>query len=369
MIHQYSACTQCPRNCKADRTAHQACFCGEPDDIRAATACLHFGEEPPITVHNGSGTIFITGCNLRCAFCQNYQISQYGMGSPLTPSTFADLCLRLQSIGAENINIVTGSHHIPAIAEGLRLAKDQGLTIPVCWNSSAYETIESLELLRGLVDIWLPDLKTLNPMISQSVFKAPDYPQVAKKAIRWMIQNTPARFIDVAAPQSSASGTSAATVGTETKEKMLSGVIIRHLVLPGRLNDTKLVLDWLKQHADRDDDHCACISLMSQYCPVTIDTDKLQEAGITVSQEKLAAREQSLTCFNNRLLNQAEFGDIQELIASYDFQYLFYQELEEDTEWLPDFTRQQPFSYALAKPVWHWKYGDIFEPNTVKDSN
>ncbi len=338
----YTSCTQCPRNCKADRTAGAPSFCGEPAAIRAAVACLHFGEEPPITVHNGSGTIFITGCNLRCAFCQNYQISQYGMGAALTPTAFADLCLRLQTIGAENINIVTGSHHIPAIAEGLRLAKDRGLTIPVCWNSSAYETIESLELLRGLVDIWLPDLKTLNPMISQSVFKAPDYPQVAKKAIRWMIQNTPERFVDV-----------------NGKEKMLSGVIIRHLVLPGRLNDTKLVLDWLKQHADRSDDHCACISLMSQYTPVTVDTAKLQEAGIAVSPEKLASREQSLTSFNNRLLNQSEFADIQDLIAGYDFQYLFYQELEEDTEWLPDFTRQQPFSYELAKPVWHWKFGDL----------
>ncbi len=347
----YEHCTQCPRNCGANRTAGESSFCNEPADIRAAVACLHFGEEPPITVTGGSGTIFITGCNLRCAFCQNYQISQYGMGAALTPSAFADLCLQLQTVGAENINIVTGSHHIPAIAQGLRLAKDKGLTIPVCWNSSAYETIESLELLKGLVDIWLPDLKTLNPMISQSVFKAPDYPQVAKKAIRWMIQNTPARFVDVPVKD--------ATQSSEPREKMLSGVIIRHLVLPGRLNDTKLVLDWLKQHADRADDHCACISLMSQYTPVTVDAAKLQEAGITVSQEKLAAREQSLASFNNRLLNKTEFNDIQNLIAGYDFQYLFYQELEEDTEWLPDFTRQQPFSYALAKPVWHWKYGNL----------
>ncbi|MCR4713793.1 MAG: radical SAM protein [Treponemataceae bacterium] len=340
----YEKCVLCPRNCGVDRTsgigvaseadvsAHKYGFCGESAEIRAASACLHFGEEPPITVNGGSGTIFITGCNLRCAFCQNYQISQCGMGASLSAADFADICLKLQAAGAENINIVTGSHDIPAIAEALSLAKSHGLTLPICWNCSAYETVEALEMLKGLVDIWLPDLKTLNPLIADAVFKARDYPAVAKKAIRWMVQNTSAEFRP--APNG--------------KEKMMSGVIIRHLVLPGRLDDTRLTLDWLKKTADRDDDHCACVSLMSQYTPV------VPEEG-AFSQSQLTVREAALGAFSNRLISKDEFAQIRAIIDEYDFQYLFYQELEEDTEWLPDFNRTQPFSNKLAKPVWHWK--------------
>lgn len=332
----YSACNLCPRKCGSNRYQNKYGFCKEPSIIRAGTACLHFGEEPPITVNNGSGTIFITGCNLRCAFCQNYQISQKGMGAALSTNEFAEVCLRLQNLGAENINIVTGSHAIPAITEGLKEAKSKGLSIPVCWNTSSYETIEMLELLKEVVDIWLPDLKTLNPLISEAVFKAPDYPSVAKKAIRWMIENTEARFIE--APNE--------------KEKMLSGVIIRHLVLPGRLNDTKQVLDWLKKVGDRDDAHKACISLMSQYTPVSV-TESL------FTETELNERTNALSAFENRLISKKEFAKITDLISEYDFSYLFYQELVEDTEWLPDFTCKQPFSYKLAKPVWHWKEGFI----------
>ena len=258
------------------------------------------------------------------------------MGTALAAPDFADVCLKLQGAGAENINIVTGSHAIPAIAEALRLAKERGLTVPICWNCSAYETVEALELLKGLVDIWLPDLKTLNPLIADAVFKARDYPAVAKKAIRWMIQNTQAVF----AP------------APNDKEKMMSGVIIRHLVLPGRLDDTRLTLDWLKKTADRDDNHAACISLMSQYTPVVP-----QEGSF--SKEQLSARDSALDAFSNRLLSKDEFAQIRAIIDEYDFQYLFYQELEEDTEWLPDFNRTQPFSNKLAKPVWHWKNVDF----------
>lgn len=350
----YESCTLCPRNCGVNRNAGIAGFCRETADLRAAVACLHFGEEPPITVWAGSGTIFLTGCNLRCAFCQNYQISQCGYGSPISVSEFADMCLKLQKLGAENINIVTGSHAVPAIAAGLSAARQGGLTLPVCWNSSAYESVETLEMLKGLVDIWLPDLKTLNPMISDAVFKAADYPAVAKKAIRWMVQNTPARFTEVtgtdaqieAAKQAGREPGEEAADGSFVKEKMLSGVIIRHLVLPGRMDDTRLVLDWLKKTADRDDDHAACISLMSQYTPVSIPD------GIFTPADK-AAREAALHSFSNRLLTKDEFHQIRDLIAEYDFKYLFYQELEQDTEWLPDFTRPQPFSYKLATPVWH----------------
>lgn len=323
----YRNCRQCPRNCGADRTGGKKGLCGESAALRAAAACLHFGEEPLLTVFGGSGTIFFTGCTLRCSFCQNYQISQQGMGREISTDEFAGICLKLQEAGAENINLVTGSHHIPAIAQGLAAAKEAGLSIPVAWNSSAYESPESLMLLKGLVDIWLPDLKTLNPMMSKSLFGAEDYPAAAKKAIRTMLSLSPLSITEVSR-------------GGETKEKMLSGVIIRHLFLPGRMDDTVLVLDYLKAHADGR----ACISLMSQYTPVPF------EGGAA----ELEARRTSLSAFQNRLVSTDEDTRLRELIDSYCFEYLFYQDLSDDTSWLPDFRRKQPFSSALAKPVWHW---------------
>ena len=325
----YQQCTQCPRNCSVNREQQKG-FCLESQELKIASATLHFGEEPLITVNGGSGTIFVTGCNLRCAFCQNYQISQQGMGKTVSIEEFVQICLELQAKGAENINIVTGSHHIPFLAQGLKQAKDNGLSIPICWNSSAYESVDALSLLEGIVDIWLPDLKTLNPLISEAVFKAKNYPSVAKRAIKWMMSHTETAIEEI-----------------NGKEKMLSGVIIRHLVLPGRLQDTKLVLDWLKDSTEMalKDSSDAFLSIMSQYTPVKF------------KEEFNLDRHKALESFQNRLLSKQEFSSIQDMIQSYDFSFLFYQELEEDTEWLPDFSEKQPFSYALAKPVWHWKNG------------
>lgn len=317
----YTNCTQCPRKCSVDRTKTPG-FCRETENLRIATACLHFGEEPLVTVFSGSGTIFFTGCTLRCSFCQNYQISQQGMGRNVTAEEFCQMCLKLQEKGAENINLITGSHHIPVIAKYIKHAKEAGVTIPFAWNSSAYESTESLELLKGLVDIWLPDLKTLNPIMSKELFAAEDYPSVAKRAIRWMISNSPMRIQEVQR-------------NGETREKMLSGVIIRHLFLPGRMEDTKMTLDWLKKFADTK----SCISLMSQYTPVPFSKE--------------------ISAFPNRLVNGQEDRMLRDMIAEYDFDYLFYQDLSDDTSWLPDFNRTQPFSNALATPVWHWKEGFV----------
>jgi len=328
----YNSCTQCPRNCKTPRSQGKNGFCASNAEVKAATACLHFGEEPLITVFGGSGTIFFTGCTLRCSFCQNYQISQQGMGAAVSEKDFVKMCLALQAKGAENINLVTGSHHIPLIAQYLKSAKNEGLTIPVAWNSSAYESVESLELLKDVVDMYMPDLKTLNPIMSKELFMAEDYPTVAKKAIRWMINNAPLNIVNV-------------SKDGEQREKMTSGVIIRHLFLPGRMSDTQLTLEWLKKHADGK----ACISLMSQYTPVPF----------IGSQEELTKRNDSLKAFQNRLVNDDEDDTLRQMIDDYEFEYLFYQDLCPDTEWLPDFNRTQPFSYKLATPVWHWKEGFI----------
>jgi putative pyruvate formate lyase activating enzyme len=328
-----------------DRFSGKTGFCRETSALRLAVATRHFGEEPPLTCRGGSGTIFVTGCNLRCAFCQNYQISQHGYGETVSVEKGAELCLKLEAEGAENINIVTGSHAIPAIAAVLEEARRQGLAIPVCWNTSSYETTEALEMLDGLVDIWLPDLKTLNPMMSEAVFKAADYPKVAKKAIRWMIEHSQKKFLKLDKPYKIPGSGDAPPV----TEKMLSGVIVRHLILPGRISDTKLVLDWLKQHADNitapdGTDKSACISLMCQYTPVKVQGDNADEKTF---------RQSALTSFQNRLLTEQDFEEIRTLIETYDFTHLFYQELDEDTGWLPDFTKEMPFSAALAVPVWH----------------
>ena len=324
----YESCHLCPRNCGAPRTAGPAGFCQEPARVRAGVACLHFGEEPPITVHGGSGTIFISGCNLGCAFCQNYQISQQGMGADLSPKDFAKVCLALEAAGAENINIVTGSHTVPAIVAGLTEARLQGMSLPICWNSSAYEKVEVLQQLKGLVDIWLPDFKTINPETSAALFQAKDYPQRAQESILFMVENSPLKLQQM-----------------KGRDKMLQGVIVRHLFLPGHFEDTLLTLEWLKKHVDEK----AYLSLMSQYTPVPFVEE----------EEKLARRNQRLSALENRLVSQEEFQDLQDILAAFDFKYLFYQELVEDTEWLPDFNRVQPFSYELAKPVWHWREGFV----------
>lgn len=324
----YTNCTQCPRRCGANRAAGVRGFCGEDAELRAAVACLHFGEEPPLTVFGGSGAIFLTGCTLRCAFCQNYQISQQGFGGVISKNDFSKICLDLQNAGAENINLITPSHHIPLLAECIREAKSAGCTLPFCWNSSAYENVESLELLKGLVDIWLPDFKTLDEDFSRNVFFAEDYPEVAKDSISWMIKNFPLKMETL----------SSKTRG-EKKEKILRGVIVRHLFLPGRFEDTANTLAWLKEHADGK----AMISLMSQYTPVSFRE----------SAQESSRRKSALDAFENRFVSETEDGDLRDLIAAYDFENLFYQELNCDTAWLPDFSRREPFGSELAKVLWH----------------
>lgn len=328
----YTNCTQCPRKCGVNRAEGKTGVCGETLELRAAFAGLHFGEEPLITVHGGSGTIFLTGCTLRCAFCQNYQISQNGLGAEMTGDNFVSICLRLQEKGAENINLVTPSHHIPILADYIKQAKDEGVTIPFCWNSSAYESIETLSLLTGLVTIWLPDLKTLNPELSKTLFAAEDYPKIATDAISWMVENNPLRIGEKF-------GFDRELAKQCSKEKMLQGVIIRHLYLPGRFEETAQVLGWLKDNVDGR----AIISLMNQYTPVPFEEEK----------KRAEARKSSLSSINNRLVTSEEDADIKDLIDAYDFEYLFYQELSDDTSWLPDFRKPQPFSNKLATPLWH----------------
>ena len=164
----YHNCRICGRNCGTDRTREPG-WCGQTDTIRLAWGGLHFGEEPPVTGEGGSGTLFFSGCTLGCPFCQNWQISRHGMGRDLSDREFFDICRALQTEGAENLNLVTPSHFIPTLAELLPRLKEEGVSLPVVWNSSGQELPEALDLVAPLIDIYLPDLKTLDHRVARSI--------------------------------------------------------------------------------------------------------------------------------------------------------------------------------------------------------
>ncbi|GHU18951.1 radical SAM protein [Spirochaetia bacterium] len=310
-----------------DRTGGLRGRCGETAELRLASASLHRGEEPPITGSGGSGTIFVTGCNLGCVFCQNYQISRQGMGRVVRSEEFTAIALGLQEKGAENINIVTGSHAVPAIVRFLDVARSGGLRIPVLWNSSAYESLAMLELLKTRVDVYLPDLKTLDSGLAGQYFNAPDYPRHAAVAILKMIEF-----------QGELCWESPGGRSNSSNSVLKKGVIIRHLVLPGHPGSTREVIRWFAEHCRGK----ALLSLMTQYTPVG-----LKEA--PSGHEKAPERQ----------VNQGEYEQILAWLEEFEVEDGFYQELVAGDEWLPDFERQNPFSSELSVPLWHWKGGFV----------
>ena len=315
-MQEYRHCCLCPRNCGVDRLSGVKGVCGENSLLRIGTASIHRGEEPPVTGLGGSGTVFITGCNLGCGLCQNYQVSQEEMGKVVSREEFADICLRLQEKGAENINIVTGSHAVPAITAGFKYARSKGLKIPALWNSSGYESLSALSLLDEVIDVYLPDLKSLDKKIGEKFFNAVDYPEHAEKAIKFMMKSRRLKFKNV-----------------QGIDILLSGVIIRHLILPDHLESTKNVIRWFAENCQGQGR--ALLSLMTQYTP-------LRQAEI------------------NRYLNEREYEQVLKWLDEFGIDDGFYQELILDSSWLPDFNRTNPFSSELSTPVWHWHKGMIF---------
>ena len=246
-------CHLCPRNCGVDRLAGQKGFCGVDAGIMVARAALHMWEEPCISGKEGSGAVFFSGCSLGCAFCQNRTISKGQSGKVITVEHLAELFLDLQAQKANNINLVTAGHFLPQVREALILAKEQGLTIPVVYNSSGYEKAEMLRYLEGLVDIYLPDLKYLEADLAGKYSHARDYPEVAMKALEEMVRQ----------------------VGTpefDERGMMKKGVIVRHLLLPGHVRNSKKVLEYLYgTYGDQ-----IYISLMNQYTPMPAMKDDPQ---------------------------------------------------------------------------------------------
>ena len=238
-------CNLCPRECNVDRGLGKTGFCKVPNHIKVARAALHFWEEPCISGEAGSGTVFFSGCNLRCVYCQNRKIAEGVFGKEVTVERLVAIFLELQEKGANNINLVTPSHYVLQIVKALKMAKEQGLTVPIVYNSSAYEKVEVLRLLEGLVDVYLPDFKYMDAMLSKKYSNAKDYPDVAKAALKEMVRQ-------VGEPKFDERGI------------LINGVVVRHLVLPGYTKESKSVIQYLYETYGNH----IYISILSQFTPL-----------------------------------------------------------------------------------------------------
>ncbi len=246
-------CTLCPRRCHADRTSGRRGACGEGAGLRLARAALHFWEEPPISGKAGSGTVFFSGCSLRCAYCQNAQIASGEVGRAVSVERLAEICLEQQARGALNVNFVTATHFAPLVVEAVSMARARGFSLPVVWNTSGYETRGTIGLLAGTVDVWLSDFKYAAGEVAARYSAAPDYPNVASAALDAMHAAAGAPAFDAADGCDAHAG------------RMTRGVVVRLLLLPGRLDDAFAVVRLLAAKPYAAD---LTLSLMSQYTPM-----------------------------------------------------------------------------------------------------
>ncbi len=286
-------CNDCPRKCNKERKAladNGKGFCNMGENPVIARADLHFWEEPPISAQNGSGTVFFSGCNLQCIFCQNEKISRGKFGKEITIDELKSVYKDLIDKGAHNINLVTPSHFVDSIIKSL----DEKLSVPVVYNCGGYESIDALEKLDGKIDIYIPDLKYFDNSLAMRYSKAPDYFNIATKAIKEMYRQTGNYIIN-------------------DNGVMEKGVIIRHLILPGQLQNTKRIIDWVKDSFNTGE---VLFSLMSQFTPIpSCNIDSL-----------------------NRRLNQEEYNEIEDYLYNSGIEDGFMQELSSASEeYVPPF--------------------------------
>ena len=257
-------CELCPRRCGAERTESAGTgFCGMPEEMRIARIAPHLWEEPPISGQRGTGAVFFSGCTLRCAFCQNAEISHRGAGRAFTPQQLADSLRRLEEMGMQSISFITATPFVPKILDTLELWRPH---VPVVWNTSGYETVETLRLLEGAVDVYLPDLKHFSPRLGGLIARAPDYFEAASAAIREMVRQC-------GIPQYSPEGI------------MTRGVLIRHLILPGCTSDSIRLLQWVRDELPEG----IPVSLMQQYVPCN-------DVAIPGLQRRITPREYHRVC-------------------------------------------------------------------------
>lgn len=266
MTNYYSACKLCPRKCSVDRAQGKTGFCKMPAEIHIARASLHMWEEPCISGKEGSGTIFFTGCSMGCVFCQNYDISHEKSGLPIDEKRLIEIFYELKEKGANNINLVTVDIYIPTVADAIRQAKDEGFCLPFVLNTSSYIEADTLKMLEGLIDIYLPDFKYIRSLDSKKYALAPDYPEVAKLAIAEMVRQI----------------NTAGGVAFDDRNMMKRGVIVRHLLMPGKLLSAKMIIKYLYEtYGDS-----IYISLMNQYTPLTKHLKDFPELSHNVSERE-----------------------------------------------------------------------------------
>jgi len=303
LTDQLTSCTCCPRNCRVNRVEKKVAACRVGAEIQISHVGLHFGEEPPISGTKGSGTIFFAGCNLRCVFCQNYQISQEFQRfqtRTLTVDELASEMLRLQDAGAHNINFVSPSHMIFQMADTIVVAKEKGLMIPVVYNTNGYDSVDALRQIRGLVDIYLPDIKYMDASLGKRYSGVRDYAEVIPGVLAEMLNQVGHLKLD-------------------DDGIAVRGILVRHLVLPGQLENSRTCLRFL---ADLSPE--LFVSIMSQYSPQH-KADRYPEI--------------------NRTLTEDEYDQILEVAVDLGLENAFIQELESPDHCLPDFGQDSPFKF------------------------
>lgn len=276
-------CFLCPRRCGADREAGKTGVCGASASLRAARCALHFWEEPCLSGTRGSGAVFFSGCSLRCVFCQNKDISVGGKGIEISEERLMECFFRLQEEGAHNINLVTPTHYADRIARCIEKAKAQGLSLPFIYNCGGYERVETLQRMEGLIDIYLPDFKYMSKELAARYSASSDYPDVAKEALDEMVRQQ-------------------SEVVFDGEGMMTRGVLIRHMMLPGCLDDSVCIMDYLWHRYG----YMVYFSLMSQYTPM---------AGIENTYPELA-----------RTVRQSEYEALVDFCASLGMENAFVQE-------------------------------------------
>ncbi len=305
----YAECKLCPNYCKVNREKGEIGACGETSTVRVAWSGLHKGEEPPVTGKNGSGMIFFSGCPLHCQYCQNYQISgglktrDGSVGTQVSVYELSQMMIELQSIGANNINFVTGTHFIPSIIESIIIARNKGMTLPIVWNTSGYESIEGLILIDDYIDLYLIDLKTLDRNTAKNFCGREKYIDYIKPVFEFLIEKHPKYKYK----------------GQFTTPE---GLLVRHLVFPGSLKPT---VEFLEYYSKNLKDNCF-LSLMVQFSS-------------PFSAKKF------------KKITEDEYDTLLTYLDILDIDDGFVQEIEDDIEWVPDFKLDVPFPLNFCTPV------------------
>lgn len=291
MLEILEKCTICPHNCGIDRTKNQIGRCKSKDTVKVALYSTHDFEEPCISGKKGSGTVFFSNCNLNCVFCQNYEISQQGLGKEITIEKLAEIFLEQQKKDVENINLVTPTSYVPQIIEAIKIARNNGLKLPIVYNTNGYEKVETLKMLEGYIDIYLPDFKYSDNALAKRLSKIDNYFEVTTEALKEMYRQTGKAVFN-------------------EDGIMQKGMIIRHLVLPNNILNSRRVLRWIN-----DNMHEVYVSVMAQYFP-TYRAKEIEEI--------------------NRKLTKEEFDEIENYLYRLDLENGFIQELgEHEEEYVP----------------------------------